>query len=175
MPGLTTGQPTVTETPPDYDTGEPTDTPYEFTPGNPSPPGSPGRPPRPRRSDDDLFSGGLGDIFSAKSSTGESHRPLASGWLSETFTTIATRGSAPSEDLSQSQLASFASVGNWELPTSAMVEGDEETRERIAEVEELFGGHGGFEAEVGISLFDGGLFDDGAEDDDEGLLGGGWL
>jgi hypothetical protein len=103
----------------------------------------PTRPPtRPRKGDDDPL-GPLGGSsggwdLGGTPSAGES--PLASGWVAETFTTIATRGHGPSKSASQSDLEKAASAGGWELPTYAMMHGSAETQERIAAVEDLFDG-----------------------------------
>jgi len=67
----------------------------------------------------------------------------ATGFLSETIATIATGGSvaaatAPSTETLEDQPASARLTG--ELPTTAFLEGDEETQEAIAETQDLFDG-----------------------------------
>jgi hypothetical protein len=91
--------------------------------------------------------GGLSVGFGGTSSPGDGL--LASGWLSETVTTIATGGRGPTRELSQSQLAdqSLGAQLTGELPTYAMLEGDAETQERIADVQNLLGGFGTAESD----------------------------
>jgi hypothetical protein len=65
---------------------------------------------------------------------------LGTGWLSETIATIATEGrrttEAPSQEVLEDQPGSALLTG--ELPTALEVSGDEQTQERIDEVESFF-------------------------------------
>jgi hypothetical protein len=69
----------------------------------------------------------------------------ATGWVTETVTTIATGGSieavsAPEQETLEDQPDSLQLVG--ELPTAGVLSGDEQTQENIEEVQDLFGGFG---------------------------------
>jgi len=115
-----------------------------FDAGFPTDPGRPGRGdvrrPRPdldvgSRESTDQQTVGLFD----SDSDSEGSR-LGTGWLSETFATIATEGrrttEAPSQEVLEDQPGSALLTG--ELPTALEVSGDEETQERIEEVESIF-------------------------------------
>lgn len=110
---------------------------------------------------------------------------LAPGWLSETVTTIGTKGRgssrAPSQQTLRRRPATEKLVG--ELPTYEMLRGDEETQESIAEVQGLLSGDARGRAEPSASSDDErffyglGGFDLGDEGDNSGgfSFGGGLL
>lgn len=107
--------------------------------GGPGLDGGGNRPPRWGGDFDAIDSGSSG----RSSGTGrETDSPLTPGWLEETVTTIAVGGMEPARSPSQSDLEEqpMGAQLTGGLPTAQMLSGDEETRERIEEVESLLGG-----------------------------------
>jgi ABC-type transporter Mla MlaB component len=96
--------------------------------------------PRPRFDTEEGSASGSETIFADEGGNQSPNDPLAPGWLSETVSDIATIGQRDPEPISRERLESAResqSAATGELPTAEFF--DEESREQIGAVQDLFG------------------------------------
>jgi hypothetical protein len=118
--------------------GEPLLTNTPFTPG------TPGGTPNPRLRFGGGEAGGDRPEFQMDFGLrgGSDEGDLFAGWFAETVEAVATRGAgsrgAPSQSVLEEEASALGPAA--QLPTAAFVSEDDETRERIEETQDLFGG-----------------------------------